>query len=116
MKKIFKKFAGYLVTAYASRLYKKAVKIADQRHASEKTTIYVISSYTDESKLVTYNRKQFRAAKEFLKLRSEKISSMKQGSWYHTADAIERNGLSANDREARRLAFIRMILAKAGLI
>lgn len=115
MKKFFRKLAGYFVTAYANRLYNKAVKIADERHENEHTMIYVISSYTDASKLVTYNRKQFRATKEFLKLRSEKVGNMKQGSWYHTADAIERNGLSAKDREARRLAFVRMLLQRAGL-
>lgn len=115
MKDIFKRLAGYVVTAYANRLYKKAVAIADERHKAEKTMIYVISSYHDSSKLVTYNRKQFRAAKEFLKLRSERVESMKRGSWYHTADAIERNGLDAKSREARRLAFVRMILQRARL-
>lgn len=115
MKKFFKRLAGYLVTAYANRLYNKAVKIADRRHKEEKTMIYVISSYFDESRLVTYNRKQFRTTKEYLKMRKERISSMKEGSWYHTADAIERNGLSANDLQARRLAFVRLLLKKAGL-
>lgn len=115
MKNFFRRLAGYVVTAYANRLYKKAIKIADERHANEKTMIYVISSYHDPSTLVTYNRKQFRAAKEFLKLRSERVESMKRGSWYHTADAIERNGLSPKDREARRLAFVRMVLQRAKL-
>ena len=115
MKKLFEKLAGYLVTAYANRLYNKAVKIADDRHTKEKTTIYVISSYFDPSKLVTCNRKQFRLMKERLRLRSEKVANMRMGSWYHTADAIERNGLPAVDKEARRLAFVRMILKKAKL-
>ncbi len=115
MKKFFKRLAGYLVTAYANRLYRKAMKIADERHSKEKTMIYVISSYFDESRLVTYNRKQFRATKEYLKMRRERVTDMKAGSWYHTADAIERNGLSAKEKEARRLAFVRVLLRKAGL-
>lgn len=105
---------GYVVTAYANRLYKKAVKIANERHEAEHTMIYVISSYANPSQLVTYNRRQFRAAKEFLKLRSEKVANMKAGSWYHTPDAIGRDGLSRKEQEARRLAFVRMILARAG--
>lgn len=115
MRKFFKKLAGYVVTAYANRLYNKAVKIAERRHKEENTMIYVISSYYDPSLLVTYNRKQFRAAKEFLKLRSEKIESMKKGSWYFTSDAIGRNGINGKDMEARRLAFVRMILTRAKL-
>lgn len=115
MKKIFKRLAGYLVTAYANRIYRKAVKIADQRHEKENTMIYVISSYFDESRLVTYNRKQFRSTKEFLKMRQERVASMKAGSWYHTGDAIGRNGLSPQEKEARRLAFVRALLKKAKL-
>lgn len=115
MRKFLKKLAGYVVTAYANRLYRKAVKIADKRHKEEGTMIYVISSFYNPSYLVTYNRRQFRAAKEFLKLRSEKIASMKAGSWYYTPDAIGRNGISDKDREARRLAFVSMILTRAKL-
>ena len=32
MKKFFRKLAAYVVTIYANRIYRKAVKIADQRH------------------------------------------------------------------------------------
>lgn len=115
MKKIFKRLAGYVVTAYANRLYNKAVKMADDRHAQEKTTIYVISSYLDPKELVTYNREQFRRVKRLFKLREEKIENLRAGSWYHTTDKGENNGLSDLDKEARRLAFVRMILQKAKL-
>ena len=115
MRKFFRRLAGYAVTAYANRLYRKAVRIADKRHKEENTMIYVISSFYNPSYLVTYNRKQFRAAKEFLKLRNEKIESMKAGSWYYTPDAIGRNGITEKDKEARRLAFVRMILGRAKL-
>jgi hypothetical protein len=115
MKKIFRRLAGYVVTAYANRLYKKAVKIADERHANEKTTIYVISSYTDQSVLETYNRDQFRKIKRYFKMKEEKIENLRNGSWYHTADAGEKNGLTPLHKEARRLAFIRMMLTRAKL-
>ena len=115
MKKIFSKPAGYVVTAYANRLYRKAVEKADKRHQEEGTMIYVISSFSDESNLITCNRKEFRAIKEALKIRSQHIDSLKAGSWYHTPDAIDRNGLAPIDKEARRLAFVRMILKRAGL-
>lgn len=116
MKKIFKRLASYVVTAYANRLYKKAVKIADERHENEKTTIYVISSYSDPSVLETYNRDQFRKVKKHFNLRTENMEKVRNGSWYHTADAGERNGLADVDKEARRLAFIRMILDRANLL
>lgn len=115
MKKFFRKLAGYVVTAYANRLYSKAVKLAEQRHTEEKTMIYVISSPTDPSVLLTFNRKEFRATKEFLKRREQKLESMKQGSWYHTSDAIGRNGLASVDREARRRHFVSMVLRRANL-
>lgn len=115
MKQFFRKLAGYVVTAYANRLYRKAVKIADKRHKQEKTMIYVISSYFNPSHLVTYNRKEFRETKEFLKIRDQKIENLKKGSWYHTPDAIGCNGILAIDMEARRLAFARMLLKRANL-
>lgn len=115
MKKVIKKIASYVVAAYANRLYKKAVKKADERHAQEKTMIYVISSLLDDSQLVCCSRKEFREVKEKLRLRELKIDGLKAGSWYHTADAIERNGMNPIDKEARRIAFVRMLLSKAGL-
>lgn len=115
MKKFFKKIARYVVAAYANRLYRKAVKKAEERHAQEKTMIYVISSLLDDSQLVCCSRKEFREVKEKLRLRDLKIEGLKAGSWYHTADAIDRNGINPIDKEARRIAFVRMLIEKAGL-
>lgn len=115
MKRFFRRLAGYVVTAYANRLYRKAAGIAEKRHREEKTMVYVMSSYTNPSHLLTCNRKEFRAMKERLHLYHHHIVSLKKGCWYHTADAIERNGIEPVDMEARRLAFIRMALKRAGL-
>lgn len=115
MKKFFNKIAKYVVAAYANRLYKKAVKKAEERNAKENTMIYVISSFFDESQLVCCSRKEFREAKEKMRLRHLKMDGLKAGSWYHTADAIGRNGLNPIDQEARRIAFVRMILKRANL-
>lgn len=115
MKKFFRKLAGYVVTAYANRLYRKAVRIADKRHQEEKTMIYVIPSLFDPSRLVTCNRKEFRMVKEKLRIRSQKVEHLKEGSYYYTPDAIGCNGIKPIDKEARRLAFVRLILRKARL-
>lgn len=115
MKKFFNRIARYVVAAYANRLYKKAVQKADERHEQEKTMIYVISSLLDDTQLVCCSRKEFREVKEKLGLRNLKMDGLKAGSWYHTSDAIGRNGISPIDKEARRIAFVRMLIEKAGL-
>ena len=115
MRKFLNKIARYVVAAYANRLYRKAVKKAEERSAQEKTMIYVISSFFDDSQLVCCSRKEFRECKEKLRLRYLKIGGLKAGSWYHTADAIGRNGINPADMEARRIAFVRMVIDKAKL-
>jgi hypothetical protein len=114
MKKLFRRLAGYVVTAYANRLYRKAVKIADKRHQDEKTMIYVISGYINPDDLVTCNRDEWRAMKKKAGIKDH-IESLKAGCWYHTTDGIDRNGLPPIDKEARRLAFVRLLLKRAGL-
>lgn len=116
MKKIFEKLAKYVVTAYAKRMYRKAVDIAEKRHLEEKTMIYVLSSPFNPSQLITCSRKEFRAIKEKLKIRRKDngVEQLKKGCWYHTTDAIDRNGMKPIDLKARRIAFIRMMLKRAG--
>lgn len=116
MKRFFRKIAGYVVTAYANRLYRKAVKAAEQRHAKEKETIYVASSIEDVTVLTTYNRKQFRYIKSRLFIPKYYISNLRSGAWYHTSDRGGNGGLSPTEKEARRLAFVRHVLYKARLL
>lgn len=115
MREFFKRIARYVVAAYANRLYRKAVAKAEERNANERTMIYVISSFFNESQLVCCSRKEFRECKEKLRLRHLKIDGLKAGSWYHTADAIGRNGINPADKEARRIAFVRMVIERARL-
>lgn len=115
MKKFFKRLAKYVVVAYAKRMYRKAVSMAEKRHDKEKTTIYVISSFTDPSQLVTCNRSEFRKMKQRLGIQKHYIQHLKSGSWYHTSDAIGNNSLPLKDQVARRIAFIRMVVKRAKL-
>lgn len=116
MKKFFKKLAAYVVTIYANRIYRKAVKVADQRHEKEKEMIYVASSLSDVRVLTTYNRKQFREMKNRLFIPKHHICHLKAGAWYHTADRGCIRGLSEAEKEVRRLAFVKHVLDRAGLL
>lgn len=118
MKRFIKKLATYVVTAYANHLYKRVVKKAEERHDKEKTMIYVVSALNDVSRLCLYNRSQFRAMKKACRIYSPLygVKQMKDGAWYHTGDALNKNRLTAVEQEARRLVFIRHILQRAKLL
>lgn len=116
MKKFFRSIAKYVVTLYANRIYRKAVKVADERHEKEKEMIYVASSMADVRELNTYNRRQFRYMKNRLYIPKHYICNLKNGAWYHTADRGEKNGLSPQEKEIRRLAFVRHLLHRAKLL
>lgn len=116
MKKFFRKLAGYIVTVYANRIYRKAVKKADKVHEERGEMIYVASSIEDVRELVIYNRYKFRQMKNRLFIPKYYISNLKDGAWYHTADRIGRNGLSEKEKEARRLAFVKHVLNRAKLL
>lgn len=116
MKKFFRKLAGYIVTYYANRIYRKAVKEADRVHAERKERIYVASSIEDVRELVIYNRYKFRQMKNKLFIPKYYISNLKDGAWYYTADRGEQNGLTPEEKEIRRLAFVRHVLHRAKLL
>lgn len=116
MKNFFRRIAGHLVTIYANRLYRKAVKEAEKVHAERKERIYVASSIEDVKELVIYNRYKFRQIKNKLMIPKFYISNLKDGAWYYTADRSGSNGLSPEEKEARRLAFVRHVLHRAKLL
>lgn len=116
MKKFFRKLAGYIVTIYANRIYRKAVKEADKYHAVHRERFYVASSIEDVRELVIYNRYKFRQIKNRLFIPKFYISNLKDGAWYYTADRGEKNGLTPEEKEIRRLAFVRHVLHRAKLI
>lgn len=116
MKKFLRRLAGYIVTVYANRIYRKAVKEADRVHAERGEMIYVASSIEDVRELVIYNRYKFRQMKNRLFIPKFYISNLKEGAWYHTADRGGNNGLSEQEKEARRLAFVQHVLHRAKLL
>lgn len=116
MKKFLRRLAGYIVTVYANRIYRKAVKEADKVHAKRGEMIYVASSIEDVRELIIYNRYKFRQMKNRLFIPKFYISNLKEGAWYHTADRGGNNGLSEQEKEARRLAFVQHVLHRAKLL
>lgn len=116
MKKIFKKLAGLIVTLYANRIYAAVAKQADAAHQKTKERYYVISSMADISKLVIIDRNGFREMKNATGAHTQTLANLMKGAWYYTADKLERGGLSASEREVRRLAFARHMLERAKLL
>lgn len=115
MKKLLRRLSGYIVTIYANRIYRKAVNEADKAHKKLKERIYVVSSWGDISHLVVLNRGQFRKMKRALNAKGN-ISDLIEGAWYFTADRADKGGMSAKDKEVRRLAFVRHLLERAKLV
>lgn len=116
-----------VVTYYCNRVYKKAVKAADERHAKDKETFYVVDHLIKGQTLSVINRKMFRKMKmdaqrwrnPLYKIYFDNgynIEMLKNTGWYHTADRSGQNALSEKDKEIRRLAFIRLGLQRAKLI
>ena len=116
MKKFFRRLAGYIVTIYANRIYRKAVAEADKLHEARRERFYVASSIEDVRELIIYNRYKFRQMKNRLFIPKYYISNLKDGAWYYTADRGEQNGLTPVEKEARRIAFVRHVLHRAKLI
>jgi hypothetical protein len=119
IKAFFRRMAIYVVTAYANRIYKKAVIAAEKRHEEEKEMIYVSNGTIDAKSLVTYNRKQFRKAKRLIGIYDNKhynIEALKKAAWYHTANREGKDELSDKAKELRRLAFVKHLLQQAKLV
>lgn len=126
-----RKLAGFLVTYYYNRCYRKAVAEADRRHEEGGGTMYVVDHLVKDQTLTVIDRAQFRKMKHDMQkiglhnkvenwqmYWSERYGTgiLKEGAWYHTPDRSGQNGLSEVDREARRLFFIRVGLFRAKLI
>lgn len=131
LKAFAKRLASLLVTYYYNRIYRKAVEAADKRHKEEGKMMYVVDHLVKDQTLTVIDRSQFRRMKhEMQKIGfrnkvenwqmywSEQYGTgiLKDGAWYHTPDGSGSNGLSAVDKEARRLLFIRVGLYRAKLI
>lgn len=129
MKKFFRKIAARLVTLYYRRMYKKGVAACDALHASRKCTYYLIDWPDNKGKrtLRPLTRTGFRNLKHWsqefyfgvdMKYWSKdyNMSVLREGAWYYTPDRKETKGLSSQEKEIRRLAFIREGLRRANLL
>ncbi len=118
MKRVFNFIARFFVTLYANILYKKAVSTANSRYSQEKQMIYVIERIDKPGYLTLYDKKRFKRHKRIFgtPARLLTLETMKQRSYYHTPDKAGNQALTENDKEIRRLAFIRERLLLAKLI
>lgn len=115
---IFKKLAVVVVTFYGNYIYKKAVKAADERHRREHQMIYVASENFRPDVLTTYDRKRFKIEKRVFGYHARLLTlqTLKAGCYYHTPDTAGNQGMSEEEKERRRLFFIRERLEKARLV
>lgn len=118
IRRFFRKLAIMVVTAYGNRIYRKAVKAAEERHARDKEMIYVSNGVINGTVLRTYNRSEFRRAKRILHVYNKQysVTALKEAAWYHTANRAEQDGMTPRDRELRRKAFIKLLLQNAKLV
>lgn len=118
IKRLFRKAAIIVVTIYAKHLYEQGVKGADLRHAREGKMIYLASQTFHPDRLVTYDKEQFKAEKKVFGTSAQllTINTLRHGCYYHTPDRFGRMGLSEQDKEIRRKAFIKERLHFAKLI
>ena len=116
--KVFKKLAAIVVTAYANYLYKQAVREADERYAREHTMIYVASKNFDPGYLTTYDRTRFKIEKEVFGYHARLLTlqTLKNGCYYHTPDKVGNQAMTKQEKERRRLFFVRERLEKAKLV
>ena len=117
-KKLFRPLAVLVVTTYARRIYNRGVKAADARHAHEHKTIYLASETFFPDRLTTYDKLRFKTEKKAwgYHARLLTMNTLRAGSFYHTPDRYERNGLDPKEKEIRRRAFIKDRLRMAGLV
>ena len=129
MKKYFRNIAAKLVTWYYRRMYEKGVQACDKLHAEKKWAYYLIDWPDRHGKRVLQplNRRGFRNlrswAREFyfgvdMKYWSKdyNMAHLREGAWYFTADRAEKNGITPEEKEIRRLAFLREGLRRAKLL
>ena len=118
MKKIFRKLAAIVVTYYANHIYKKAVEAAEKRHEREHTMIYVASQTFHPDHLTTYDKRRFKAEKavygHYARLLT--LQSLKNGCYYHTPDRAGNQAMTPEEKETRRLHFVKERLRLAKLI
>ena len=117
-RKLFRRPAIFLVTLWARRAYKQGVKAADLRHKREHRTIYLAADSWHPDHLVTYDKAQFKTEKRVygVKARLLTMQTLARRCYYHTPNGLEQGGLTPEQIEIRRSAFVKERLRMAKLI
>lgn len=118
LKRLFRKPAILLVTRWANRSYAQGVQATEERHRRQGETIYLATNAFHPDKLVTYDKRQFKVEKRVYGYHARLLTmnTLKQGCWYYSADRYGNNGISEQEKEIRRKAFIKARLKAAKLI
>lgn len=121
-KKPFRRIAILFVTLWARRAYQQGVRAAEMRWKQTpveyRKTIYLAANSFRPDHLVTYDKPQFKMEKRAygVQARLLTMNSLRQGSYYYTADKYGNNGMTPEEKEIRRQAFIKQRLRMAKLI
>lgn len=111
-----------LVTLWARRTYRIGVEAAERRWRNTdprvRGTIYLAANSFRPDHLVTYDKAQFKAEKRVYGVHARLLTmnSLKRGCYYYTADRYGNNGMTEEDKQLRRRAFIWERLRMAKLI
>ena len=118
MKKYFKKLAALCVTAYAKRIYKQAVDLAELKYKEYPDMYFIIDDPRGNGKLMCIDVGQFLELRHRYNIPSKKlpISSLKKGCWYHTKSKNGKDALLQSEIDRRMHAFIRDALHRAKLL
>lgn len=123
-KRLFRRPAILLVTAWARRSYKQGVAAAEERRksliakgAGGNCMVFLARDSFHPDRLVTYDKRQFKTEKKVYGVHARLLTmnTLMRGCYYHTADKWGRNGMGRRETEVRRKAFIRERLTLAGL-
>ena len=118
MRKLFRRLAILVVTAWANYTYRKVVDLADREYQVKHTMIYVASKNFHPDQLTTYDKWRFKAEKQVFgyAARLLTLQTLKNGCYYHTPDKAGNQAMSEYDKEVRRRFFVTERLRKARLI
>lgn len=113
--KIIKTIRTWLVITYANHHYAKKVRIAEKLNKKYRTRFYVAMNGNGKS-LFVLSRKGFRnLKKELTPCNKDSVLKLKEGAFYYTGTSIGTDAMSPLEKEARRLAFVKIVLEKAGV-
>lgn len=112
-----RKMARRVVTRYAKREFRAAMRRADERYKNEHTMIYVCSKPFQPDVLTTYDRIRFKREKHVWGWHATLLTlqSLKYGCYYHTPDKAGNQKMTQKEIDIRLRYFINERLQLAGL-